>query len=463
MNNHLNLLSIDNIIQEEMKQLKIPGLAIAIVSGKDIIYLKGFGKTNESGDKVTEKTVFYIGSSSKSFTAMAIMQLVEGGVLNIDDFVFQYIPQFKCIKNGKTVTVRQLLNHTSGFSTYEGMKIFNRNPKESLSQVLKYLSSVRLSRKPGASYEYSNLNYVILGKIIEIVSGMTFDNYVVSKIFKPLEMHCSFANHQKALDYGLEKGVQPVLGLIRQTEYEFHPEIIPAGYLATCAEDMAKYLIVNLNGGCYKNSRILSEDGIRTLHTKSSKTSEHYGLGWFDYGELVHHGGSCENYHTNMMLLPSKEIGLAIMYNINDNISGALIKGNFGSGETVSYDRIQSRIINVLMQEDMVSPVIARNNEFYKKINIIFVSTFTLTTIYGLALLISSDIYLPMLLIIDFLIPILFLVSIPRVFKATWKALFRFAKGFAHILFGLLLYLILIGIMKIIVLVGFCFLPSFLS
>ncbi|MGB8455626.1 MAG: serine hydrolase domain-containing protein [Anaerocolumna sp.] len=450
MSNHFDTENIGCIIQEEMKELKIPGLAIAIVSGKDIIYLKGFGKTNESGGRVTEKTAFYIGSSSKSFTAMAVMQLEEAGALNIDDLVIRYMPEFRCLHNGEEVTIRQLLNHTSGFSTYEGMKIYNRKAKESLSQPSNNRHNVRLSRKPGASYEYSNLNYVILGAIIEIVSGMTYEDFIVNKIFKPLDMHRSFADCRKALEYGLEKGYQPVLGSIRQTEYEVHQELIPAGYLATCAEDMAKYMIANLNGGSYKNSIILSEDGISMLHTKSSETSDHYGLGWFDFGELVHHGGSCENYHANMMLLPSRRIGIAIMYNINDNISGAFIKGSFGSGETVSYDRIQSRIINALTQKDIVSPVIAGNKGFHEKANIIFGSLFVLSAIYGLAVLISTAVNLPMLLINDFLLPILLLIAVPRLFKATWKALFRFAAGFTHVLYGLQLFLILIGVLKLI-------------
>lgn len=449
MSTYIDLKHVDCIIQEEMQEMKIPGLAIAIVSGNDIIYLKGYGRTNESKDKVTEKTAFFIGSSSKSFTAMAIMQLVERGTLTIDDKVIMYIPDFKYVKYGEEVTVRQLLNHTSGFSTYEGMKVFNWKANKSLSRLLKDFRKIRLSRRPGASFEYSNLNYVILGAIIEIISGMTYENFIEHNIFRPLEMQDSFADYQKALNNGLEKGYQPVLGLIRQTEYEFHPEITPAGYLVTCAEDMAKYLIANLNGGCYKNARILSEDGIRMLHTKSSETSEHYGLGWFDYGELVHHGGSCENYHANMMLLPSRKIGIAIMYNVNDNISGAFTKASFGSGETIPYDRIQSRILNALTEKDIVSPVVACNNRVHAKVNIILGSIVTLSAIYGLAALIGSVVNLPMLFIINVLIPILLLFAIPRLFKATWKALFRFAAGFAHVLYGIQIYLILIGIIKL--------------
>lgn len=444
MSHHIDTKIMDRIIQEEMQEMKIPGLAVAIVSGTSTIYLKGFGKANESGAKVTEKTAFFIGSSSKSFTAMAIMQLAEAKALDIDDPVINYLPDFKGVKNADEVTIRQLLNHTSGFSTYEGMKIFNREAEESLSQLCENLHNIRLSRKPGASYEYSNINYVILGSIIEAVSGMTYENYIVNKIFKPLDMKRSFADYRKALNYGLEKGYQPVLGFVRQTEFEFHPEIIPAGYIVSCAEDMSKYLIAQLNGG------ILSMDGLSMLHTKSSKTSDHYGLGWFDYGELVHHGGSAENYHANMMLLPSRGLGIAILYNINDNISGAFIKGSFGNGETVSYDRIQSRIINALAEEDIVSPVIARVNGFHTKANITFGGIFALLTLYGTAVLSSSAVWIPMLLIIDVLLPIFLLFAIPRLFKATWKALFRFAAGFAHVLYALQLYLLLIGVLKLI-------------
>lgn len=170
-------------------------------------------------------------------------------------------------------------------------------------------------------------------------------------------MRHSFASNEKALNYGIASGHQPVFGRVKTTEHEFHPAIIPAGYIASCAEDMSHYLIANLNGGQYQNESVLSEAGIRQLHTASSPTSEHYGLGWFDYGDLVHHGGSCENYHATMMLIPAEGWGIFVHYNINDNISGGFVKGSFGDGETVQYDRIQSRIVNYLTGKERVSPL----------------------------------------------------------------------------------------------------------
>lgn len=444
---------LDQIIQEEMKEMNIPGLAIAIVSGTDTIYQKGFGRANESGKKITDKTAFFIGSSSKSFTAMAIMQLAEEGLLDINEPAVNYLPDFKCVKNAGEITILHLLNHTSGFSTYEGMKLFDWKAGGSLSRISENYKGIRLSRNPGASYEYSNLNYVILGAIIEVVSGMTYKEYVMKKILEPLDMNHTFADFGEAQQYGLEKGYQPVLGRIRQTAYEFHPEIIPAGYLVSNAEDMAHYLIANLNNGKYKNTRLLSEDGMSKLHTKSSDTSGHYGLGWFDYGELVHHGGSAENYHANMMLLPAKKLGIVILYNINDNISGAFIKGSFGSGETVLYDRIQSRIINALTKKDTVSPVISRGKGFHQKVTSILAGLFILFTLYGCALIRSASFPVLLVLIINLLLPVVLLLTLPKLFKAGWKAMLRFAAGLAHALYALQIYLIIIGALKTILVI----------
>lgn len=447
---YLDTEKLDHIIEEEMKGMRIPGLAIAVVSGSDTVYLKGFGRADDSGKAVTEDTLFFIGSSSKSFTAMAIMQLAEEGKLKIDDPVIKYLPAMKEVRNSGEMTVRHLLNHTSGFSTYEGMKVFQRNAEETLSQLAENLKNFRLSRKPGVSFAYSNLNYVLLGAILERVSGMTYDVCLEEKIFKPLGMNSSFANGRKAKASGLEKGYQTVLGSIRQTEHEFHQSIVPAGYIASCAKDMAKYLAANLNGGLYKNARVLSEEGIRMLHTKSSPVSRNYGLGWFDCGELVHHGGNVENYHANMMLLPAEKIGFAILYNINDNISGAFVKGSYDKGETVVYDRIQSRILNELAGKEIVSPVIGRGKGIHEKINIVLGSMFVLLTLYGTFILRSRRADFPLLFMMDFLLPGVLLITLPHLFKAAWGAMFRFARGFAHALCGLSVYLILIGILKLI-------------
>lgn len=116
------------------------------------------------------------------------MQLSERGLIDIDDPVVTYLPWFKLTDEAASnkITVRMLLNHTSGFSTYEGMKIFNRDAGESLEALTRNMHYFKLSREVGASYEYSNLNYVIAGEIIQAVSGLSYDAYLEENIFCPL-------------------------------------------------------------------------------------------------------------------------------------------------------------------------------------------------------------------------------------------------------------------------------------
>jgi CubicO group peptidase (beta-lactamase class C family) len=443
---------IDKIVTDEMGKMKIPGAAVTIVKGDRVVYTKGFGRSNERGDTVTQKTAFYIGSSSKSFTAMAIMQLSERGLLNIDDPVVKYLPWFTLAGKSASgeITIRQLLNHTSGFSTYEGMKVFNRDADESLETITRHSRYFRISRKAGISYEYSNLNYVLAGEIIQAVSGISYEEYIEKNIFQPLEMHNSFASNDKALKYGIASGYQPIFGHVKNTKYEFHPAIIPAGYLVTCADDISHYLIANLNGGLYKGTRVLSAEGMDKLHTKSSPASDHYGLGWFDYGELIHHGGSCENYHATMMLVPAEKWGIFVHYNINDNISGAFVKGSFAGGETVSYDRIQSRIVNYLTQKETLSPIIATAGGFYSKMNTVLALLFILIAGLGTVYCTSSSLLLPVLITCNIVLPAVLLKFIPRVFKATWKAICRFGAGYGHAFLAVPIMLFVVGILKII-------------
>ncbi len=447
---------IDSIIEEEMGEMKIPGLSIVIVKGTEPIYVKGFGKISDKGGKVTGKTAFFIGSSSKSFTATAIMQLSEKGLLVIDEPAKKYLPWF-CLADeeaSKKITLRQLLNHTSGISTYEGNKAFNHNAAETLEQLTHNLKKVKLNRVVGASFEYSNLNYIILGEVIQAVSGLSYEEYIEKNIFSPLEMSHSFASKQKSDEYGLKPGHQPVLGFIHETKYEFHPAITPAGYLTTCASDMANYLIAQLNGGHYKNAQILSEEGVSMMHSKSSETSELYGLGWFDNGRLVHHGGSAENYHANMMLVPEEKIGIVIEYNINDNFSGAFIKGTFADGETIRYDRIQSRIVNYMMGEDLISPIVGRGKSFHVIADAVFLLIYAALAWLAVAAFQTSSFSVANLLyaILPLVFSIFLFNALPRAFGATWKAMFRFAAGPGQAIFMIPFALSAIGGIKLILL-----------
>lgn len=200
--------------------------------------------------KVTPQSPFVLGSTSKSFTAMAMMQLVEAGKLDLDATVHQYLPWFELADQDAAarLTVRHLLTHTSGLSTnaYFGLSIDEETTKES---VVRQLKSVMPSTPPGDRFQYSNTNYVILGLIVESVSGQTFERYIQEHIFQPLGMAHSFTAQESARGNGLSHGHQYLFGFPVARSFPHNPSEIPAGFIISSAQDMGRYLLAVMNGG----------------------------------------------------------------------------------------------------------------------------------------------------------------------------------------------------------------------
>jgi CubicO group peptidase (beta-lactamase class C family) len=164
-----NMQAIDAYLESQLGQYLIPGLALAIVKGDQIVHLKGFGIADPEKHSVTPDTPFILGSVSKSFTALAIMQLVDAGKVNLDNPVQKYLPSFSVADHqaASQITVRQLLNQISGISTHTGREQFNDNDTSdgALEKDVRHLKTVRLSQPVGKKFQYSNTNYTILGAI----------------------------------------------------------------------------------------------------------------------------------------------------------------------------------------------------------------------------------------------------------------------------------------------------------
>ena len=167
--------AIDAYIDEQMYRLHIPGGALAIVEADQIVHLRGFGYARPGGETPTPQTPFFIGSLTKSITALAVMQLVEAGKIELDVPVQRYLPWFRVAdpQVSKQMTVRHLLNQTSGLSFMSSqlsLAVFDDCPDANERQV-RALSTLKITRPVGSQCEYSNLNYNILGLIIEVASG----------------------------------------------------------------------------------------------------------------------------------------------------------------------------------------------------------------------------------------------------------------------------------------------------
>ena len=178
---------------------------------------KAFGIADGSGRLVTPQTPFFTGSTGKSFTSLAIMQLVEAGKVTLDAPVQTYLPWFRVadVKASEVITVRQLLNMTSGFPQSIGQEqIANVDLSDSaIENNVRALAKIELIAPPGERYEYSNSNYVTLGMIIQAVTGQSYETYIREHIFKPLDIQNSFTSKTEAQQDGLAVGYQKWFGL----------------------------------------------------------------------------------------------------------------------------------------------------------------------------------------------------------------------------------------------------------
>ena len=202
--------AIDAYVQSRQQATRLPGLALGIVQGDQIVHLAGFGSADSAGRPVTPQTPFTIGSTSKSFTALAIMQLVEAGQVELDAPARQYLPWFQVADVGaaERITVRHLLNQTSGFPTLERAGELRRSDSSAgaLEAYVRALAGVHLAAPPGEGFHYSNTNFNVLGLIVQTVSGQPYEQYLAARIFAPLEMRNSFTSPETALAAGRATG-----------------------------------------------------------------------------------------------------------------------------------------------------------------------------------------------------------------------------------------------------------------
>jgi len=316
----LDVARIDSYLSEQVHRHRIPGLAVGVVEGSEVIHLRGYGQADEDGRAVTPQTPFVLASTSKPVTALAVMQLVEQGKVRLDAPVHRYLPTFgfRDAAASARITVRQLFHHTSGMPS---TACDTRSGATTLEQYVAELRAVDLATPPGTRYNYCSGNYNVLGRILEVVSGDTFGAYVQQHVYAPLAMHHSHTSEQPAVSDGLAQGYQWFFGARVPTHHEYNASQLPSGYLISSAEDLSHFLIAELNGGRYGARQVLSPDGMAALQAPGVDTGggTTYGLGWMT-GSLagvpaVHHSGVNYEYHSLLVLEPRSGRGLVLLMN----------------------------------------------------------------------------------------------------------------------------------------------------
>jgi CubicO group peptidase (beta-lactamase class C family) len=317
---------IDDYVGDQLDDLRMPGAALGIVKDGEVVHLQTFGDADDHGNAVTVETPFKIGSLSKSFTALAVMQLVEAGKIQLDAPVQQYLPEFRVadLEASKRITVRQLLNQVSGIPTSAGMDYMYRTDRadDALEREVAKSSDVKLTYDPGTNWQYSNRNYTTLGLLIKVASGLSYEEYIQEHVLGPLAMKQSFTHLDEAKSHGLATGHQYWFGRpVPGGGLRENRAITPTGLITASIEDMSSWLIVNLNHGVYNGTRVLSASGIDQLHAGVAPMPDkaRYAMGWYetdiDGAPILAHNGDPGDFHSTMVISPSTGWGVVLLMN----------------------------------------------------------------------------------------------------------------------------------------------------
>lgn len=322
--------AVDAYIGQQMRRLNIPGVALAVVEGDQVVYERGYGRARPGGEPPSSQTPFVLGSTTKSITALAVMQLVEAGKVDLDAPVQRYLAWFRVADPdvSASITVRHLLNQTSGLPMLPGMTLLANLDQDARAaeRQVRDLATLELSRAPGAGWEYSNLNYMLLGLIIEAASGESYPDYIQHHIFDPLGMGHSFTSLARAKEASLAVGHRNWFGYpLPVIDLPTPRGSLAAGELISCSQDMARYLIAMLNGGRCGDAQILSPAGIAELqrgvvdYGAMGEALGQYAMGWFvdqvEGTRLVYHEGNVPEFSTFTAILPEQKKGVVLLFN----------------------------------------------------------------------------------------------------------------------------------------------------
>jgi CubicO group peptidase (beta-lactamase class C family) len=316
---------IDGIMADQMSVNHIPGAIVSVVEDGHLVFEKGYGFSDYENQVPVDpqRTLFRVGSVSKLFVWTAVMQLVEQGKLSLDADINMYL-DFKIPATfAQPVTMRNLMSHTAGFED-SGYAVHRLQPEQliSLEQYIKTRLPTRVY-PPGKIIAYSNYGASLAGYIVERISGMPFSEYATKFIFSPLEMtHSSFAQPLPAdLAPELSNGYNYYQGKYLKAGFEYEV-FYPAGGLTSTADDMAKFMLAQLNNGTYGNSRILEEQTAQQMHSPlftSDPRLPGMAYGFMENNlngqRLILHGGDTTFFASSLFLIPAENIGIFIATN----------------------------------------------------------------------------------------------------------------------------------------------------
>lgn len=310
--------SVDSLIATQFKPNE-PGISILITNKNGVIYKKAFGSANiELNVAMQPDMVFRIGSITKQFTAIGILQLVEQGKISLQDSVQKFIPDFP--SKNYTITIENLLTHTSGIIDYTSMN----DPDPYIERrdftpefLINYFKNEPLKFQPGTKYSYSNSNYVLLAYIIEKVSGKGYHDYIKENVLKPAGLTNTYYADESTIVPKRVTGYTRYKDFYKNCDYQAISLGYGCGDLMSTVEDLYKWNNALL---AYKLVKKETLEKAFTPFTLNNGTRTSYGYGWFidslDGVKRIHHEGQVSGFIAQEEYFPDMEVYVALMTNV---------------------------------------------------------------------------------------------------------------------------------------------------
>ncbi len=309
---------VDSIIINKMNEYDIPGLSIGLVRNDSILYAKGYGfKSIKKDYPVTETSIFHTASISKLFTAEAVMKLVNQKIISIDDKLVDILPELKFDdKRSQMITIKNLLNHTSGIPDIYNYNWQNNNQADTSLKEYVLGLDLKLNSEPSTAYHYSNLAYDILGFVIEKVSGLSFDDYLKENILNKTGMYSSDFRYFKipdSLKTVPHSRKRLTKNIFERATYPYTREHAPSSTLNSSSRDLSNWMISFLQS--LKNLESINQSMIQP----SFNSNPHIGLGFqlntISSKKVIGHYGGDKGFRSYLIMIPEANLGLVLLAN----------------------------------------------------------------------------------------------------------------------------------------------------
>ncbi len=324
----VSIEEIEEKVKASMADGDIPGLSLVIVRGDQLDFIKGFGYADvDKKAPVTPETLFELCSTSKAFTALAVLKCEADGLVNLDAPVSNYLPWFYTVYEGKKqkITIRQLLHQTSGIPFRSIARIPRSTSKDALEKTIRNLVGIELDFLPGTHFQYATINYDVLGAVIEKATGMAYEDYMVKNILRPLGLNHTLVGKEQLAGLDVAKAVGHKIGFFKAREYDApaYRGNNPAAYIISNGTDLARWLKLQI--GLEENplTPLIRKTQQRDLGVPPNpKTLLSYAMGWMialDGSGMILHSGANPNFTAHIVFNPAEKIGVAVLANSNSN------------------------------------------------------------------------------------------------------------------------------------------------